>query len=61
MEMSIAALSMAMATQSVQNNVSIGMMKKTMEQTEQTAQFMTEMLSNMPSPDGRGNLLNIKV
>ena len=61
MEMAIAALSMSMATQNVQNNVSVGMMKKTMEQTEQTAQFMTDMLNNMPSPDGRGNLLNVRV
>lgn len=61
MESQIAALSMSMAMQNVQNSVSVGMMKKTMEQTEQTMQVMTEMLDNMPSPDGRGNLLNLRV
>lgn len=61
MESQIAALSMSMAMQNVQNSVSVGMMKKTMEQTEETMQVMTEMLNNMPSPDGRGNLLNLRV
>lgn len=61
MESQIAALSMSMAMQNVQNSVSVGMMKKTMEQTEETMQVMTEMLDNMPSPDGRGNLLNLRV
>ncbi len=61
MEMEIAALSMSMATASLQNNFSIGMMKKTMEASEQSMDAIVEMMDNMPSPDGRGNLLNVLV
>lgn len=61
MEMEIAALSMNMATTNLQNGISIGMMKKTMEATQQSMETITDMLSNMPSPDGKGTLLNVKV
>ncbi len=60
MEMSIAAMSMSMAAQNTQNAVAIGLMKKTMEQTEQQMAAITEMLGNIPSPDGRGLLLSTR-
>ncbi len=61
MESEIAALSMGMAMANLQNGISIGMMKKTMESTEQSMEIITDMLDNMPSPDGRGNVLNVRV
>ena len=61
MESSIAALSMSMAMANVQNSVSVSMMKKTMEASQQSMQAITDMLDAMPSPDGRGTLLNVRV
>lgn len=61
MEMEIAALSMNMAMANVQNGISVGMMKKTMEANQQSMEVITDMLNNMPSPDGKGTVLNVKV
>lgn len=61
MEMSIAQLSMGMAATNLQSAVSVSMLKKSMEATEQTMEAFTDMMANMPSPDGRGTLLNILV
>lgn len=61
MESEIAALSMSMAMANLQNGISIGMMKKTMESTEQSMEMITDMMDNMPSPDGKGNLLSVRV
>lgn len=61
MESEIAALSMNMAMAKLQNGISIGMMKKTMESTQQSMETITDMLSNMPSPDGKGTVLNVRV
>ncbi|MGN1109182.1 MAG: YjfB family protein [Oscillospiraceae bacterium] len=61
MESEIAALSMGMAMSNLQTGISIGMMKKTMESTEQSMELITDMMDNMPSPDGKGNLLNVRV
>lgn len=61
MEMEIAALSMNMAMANVQNGISVGMMKKTMEVNQQSMEVITDMLNNMPSPDGKGTVLNVKV
>ncbi len=60
MEMDIAALSMNMAMANLQNGISVGMMKKTMEANEQSMEAITDMLNNMPSPDGKGTILNVK-
>ncbi|MBQ5333316.1 MAG: putative motility protein [Oscillospiraceae bacterium] len=59
MESTIAAMSMNMAMANMQNAVSVGMMKKTMEAAEVSMENITEMLEAMPSPDGRGTLLNV--
>lgn len=59
MEMDIAALSMSMAQAKTQNAVSVGMLKKSMESSEASMEMITDMLGNMPSPDGRGQLLNV--
>ena len=56
MELDIAALSMNMAAANLQQGVSIGMMKKTMESTQQTMETITDM----PSPDGKGTVLNVR-
>lgn len=61
MEMSIASLSMGMAMANMQDALAIGMLKKTMESSEATMDAFTEMIDNMPSPDGRGQLLNVRV
>lgn len=60
MELDIAALSMNMAAANLQRGVSIGMMKKTMESTQQTMETITDMLDSMPSPDGKGTVLNVR-
>ena len=60
MELDIAALSMNMAAANLQQGVSTGMMKKTMESTQQTMETITDMLDSMPSPDGKGTVLNVR-
>ena len=45
----------------VQNSVSVSMMKKTMEASQASMDAITSMLDAMPSPDGRGTLLNVRV
>ncbi|MGN0650792.1 MAG: YjfB family protein [Oscillospiraceae bacterium] len=61
MESSIAQLSMAMAMSNVQSSLSVGMLKKNMEATEESMKLITDMMDNMPSPDGKGKLLNVLV
>lgn len=51
---------MNMAAANLQQGVSIGMMKKTMESTQQTMETITDMLDSMPSPDGKGTVLNVR-
>lgn len=60
MEMDIAALSMSMAASNVQNSVSVSMLKKTMDAAEENMASITKMIDSMPSPDGRGKLLNVR-
>lgn len=60
MEMSIASLSMDMAMSKTQDALAIGMLKKSMESSEATMDAITEMIDSMPSPDGRGQLLNVR-
>lgn len=60
MEMDIAALSMSMAASNVQNSVSVSMLKKTMDAAEESMASITKMIDSMPSPDGRGKLLNVR-
>lgn len=61
METSIAAMATGMAMSNLQNAVSLGMMKKTMEATEASMENIIEMMDSMPSPDGKGMLLDVKV
>ncbi len=60
MEMDIAAMSMSMAMANTQNALAIGMLKKTMDSSVESMQSITEMLDSMPSPDGRGLLLDVR-
>ncbi len=60
MEMDIAAMSMSMAMANTQNALAIGMLKKTMDSSVESMQNITEMLDSMPSPDGRGLLLDVR-
>lgn len=60
MEMQIAGLSMSMVI-NTQNAVSIAMMRKTMDSQEQAMNLITEMIGDMPSPDGRGQLMDVRV
>lgn len=61
MEMAIASMSMQMAMSNMQDSLAIGMLKKTMESSEASMEAITDMIDNMPSPDGRGQLLNVLV
>jgi len=45
----------------MQNAVSVSMMKKTMEASEASMNAIMDMMEAMPSPDGKGTLLNVKV
>ncbi len=61
MEMEIASTAMAMAMDNIQSSLAVGMLKKTMDASEQSMEAITEMLDNMPSPDGRGTVLDMRV
>ncbi len=60
MEMSIAAMSMGLAQANTQQALSVSMLKKTMESSEASMSKILDMVDNMPSPDGRGNLLDVR-
>lgn len=61
METSIAAMATGMAMANLQNSVSISMMKKTLEASQANMETITKMMDSMPSPDGRGTVLDIRV
>ncbi len=61
METSIAALSMGMASANLQNQLSVSMMKKSLDASQANMEAITKMMDSMPSPDGRGTLLNVRV
>ncbi len=61
MEMQIAATSMTMAEQKLQQSVSVSMLKKTMDSAEASMSKILDMMDIMPSPDGRGTLLDVRV
>ncbi len=61
MEMQIAATSMTMAEQKLQQSVSVSMLKKTMDSAEASMSKILDMMDTMPSPDGRGTLLDVRV
>ena len=52
---------MSMASANLQNSLSVGMLKKSMDSSEQTMETITDMLDSMPSPDGRGTQLDVRV
>lgn len=60
MEMSIASTTMSLAMANMQNGLAVGMLKKTMDASEQSMEAITEMLDSIPSPDGRGQLLDVR-
>jgi len=61
MEMQIAAASMTMAETNLQQSVSVSLMKKTMESAEASMSKILDMMDTMPSPDGRGTVLDVRV
>ena len=61
METSIAAMSMGMAMANVQNALSVSMMKKSLDASQANMETITKMMDSMPSPDGRGTVLDIRV
>ena len=61
METSIAAMATGMAMANLQSSVSISMMKKTLEASQANMETITKMMDSMPSPDGRGTVLDIRV
>lgn len=56
----IAQLSMVTAQQSVQSSFSTGMLKNIMDTQEETGAQLVDMLSSMPSPDGKGLVLDVR-
>ncbi len=56
----IANLSMNMAQYSVQSQASMSMLKNTMDSQEVSSNILLESLQNMPSPDGRGTVLDVR-
>lgn len=61
MEMQIASMAMSMAMNNMQDSLAVSMLKKTMEASEESMNNIIEMLDSIPSPDGRGQLLNVRV
>lgn len=61
MILSIASYVTAYKQAEVQNNISLAMMKNILTSTEQTGEQIAEMISEMPSADNLGNLLDVKV
>lgn len=61
MEMQIASMAMSMSETKLHNDVTVGMLKKTMDASEQAMEGIIEMLEQIPSPDGKGELLNVRV
>ena len=61
MEMQIASMAMSMAMSNMQNGLAVSMLKKTMEASEESMNNILDMLDSIPSPDGRGQLLDIRV
>lgn len=61
METSIAAMATGMAMANLQSSVSISMMKKTLDASQANMETITKMMDSMPSPDGRGTVLDIRV
>lgn len=60
MEMQIAAASMSLAMQNMQDRLAVGMMKKSMESSEQMMEAITDMIDSIPSPDGRGLVMDVR-
>lgn len=56
----IAQLSMTMAQQSIQSSFSTGMLKHVMDSQETANAQLLDMLS-MPSADGKGTVLDVRV
>ena len=56
----IANLSMNMAQYSVQSQASMSMLKNTMEAQEVSSNILIESLQNMPSPDGKGMVMDVR-
>lgn len=59
--MQIASMAMSMSEAKVAQGVTISMLKKNMEASEQSMQTILDMLDSIPSPDGKGELLNVRV
>lgn len=60
MEMQIASMAMSMSESKTMQGVSVSMLKKTMEASEQSMETILDMLDSIPSPDGKGQLLNVR-
>ena len=56
----IANLSMSMAQYNVQNQASMSMLKNTMDSQEASSNILLESLQNMPSPDGKGMVMDVR-
>jgi len=56
----IANLSMSMAQYNVQNQASMSMLKNTMDSQEASSNILLESLQNMPSPDGKGTVMDVR-
>ena len=60
MEMQIASMAMSMSEAKLQQGVTVKMLKKQMDASEQAMDTILDMLDSIPSPDGKGQLLNVR-
>ena len=60
MEMQIASMAMSMSEAKLQQGVTVSLLKKQMDASEQAMETILDMLDSIPSPDGKGQLLNVR-
>lgn len=59
--MDIAELSMTMSASKLSEDVSISLMKMTMDNSKEAAEQMTEMISNVAVDPNRGQYINVNI
>ncbi len=59
LESSLASFATGSKNSAVMNEISMAIMKQTMDQQEAVGQALLEMIKQGPMPDGTGKLINI--
>ncbi|NLF52244.1 MAG: putative motility protein [Leptolinea sp.] len=58
MESSLASFATGSRSRAVMNEISMAIMKQTLEQQEAVGQALIEMIQQTPMPDGTGQIIN---